>query len=89
MRISWTLVVLGIGLAVPAVAQQTAPPPFGIPDLAAPGATVCTNPRPQICTMDYRPVCGYGRDGARRTYSNRCVACRDIAVLGTVPGPCK
>ena len=44
---------------------------------AAPGATLCEDPRPQVCTMDYRPVCGTLKDGSSKTYSNGCGACAD------------
>jgi hypothetical protein len=27
-------------------------------------ATVCEEPRPQVCTMDYRPVCGTLAEGS-------------------------
>lgn len=51
--------------------------------------TVCTDPRPQVCTMDYRPVCGERKDGSRKTYSNGCTACSDHEVIGYVEGECK
>ena len=47
--------------------------------------TVCTDPRPEICTMDYTPVCGLQRvSGAEqwKTYSNACSACSDATVVG-------
>jgi hypothetical protein len=50
---------------------------------------VCTDPRPQICTMDYRPVCGERNDGSLKTYSNGCNACSDRSVVGYVEGDCK
>ncbi len=51
--------------------------------------TICTDPRPQVCTMDYRPVCGERTDGSRKTYSNGCTACSDQQVIGYVEGECK
>ncbi|MFT5453290.1 MAG: hypothetical protein ACI9N9_002796 [Enterobacterales bacterium] len=53
--------------------------------------TQCTNPRPEICTMDYKPVCAARGTGARcittpcpstekATYSNGCTACSDAKV---------
>ncbi len=51
--------------------------------------TVCTDPRPQVCTMDYRPVCGEQSNGSFKTYSNGCTACSDQAVIGYVEGECK
>jgi len=51
--------------------------------------TECAEPRPQVCTMDYRPVCGQDRDGAWKTYSNACGACSDATVLGHRPGSCE
>lgn len=49
----------------------------------------CENPRPEICTKEYRPVFGYF-DGSKiqciqapcgNTYSNGCSACSDENVL--------
>ena len=55
---------------------------------ATAGATVCVDPRPQICTMDYRPVCGKLKDGTVKTYSNGCSACADAGVVSWVDGAC-
>ena len=49
----------------------------------------CADPRPEICTMDYTPVCGQLRDGTEKTYSNGCSACSDIAVESYRPGACE
>ena len=49
---------------------------------------VCKDPRPQMCTMDYRPVCGTTTSGEEKTYSNGCSACSDLSVLSHVPGEC-
>ena len=51
-------------------------------------ATVCEEPRPQVCTMDYRPVCGTLSDGSVQTYSNGCGACSDAKVTSWVEGEC-
>ena len=48
--------------------------------------TPCPEPRPQICTMDYRPVCATLQDGSVKTYSNGCSACTDPAVTGYQEG---
>ena len=49
---------------------------------------VCKDPRPQMCTMDYRPVCGTMTGGEKKTYSNGCSAFSDMSVLSYVPGEC-
>ena len=49
---------------------------------------VCEEPRPQMCTMDYRPVCGTTLSGEEKTYSNGCSACSETSVLSYVPGEC-
>lgn len=50
--------------------------------------TQCKNPRPEMCTMDYKPVCGVLSDDATKTFSNACSACSDKAVLGYNNGEC-
>ena len=50
--------------------------------------TPCEEPRPEMCTMHYDPVCGVRDDGGKKTYSNACVACSDSAVIGYTEGAC-
>ena len=43
----------------------------------------CTDPRPEVCTMDYTPVCALrAEDGSEhwKTYANACTACSDATV---------
>jgi len=49
----------------------------------------CKEPHPQICTQDYRPVCGQLKDGSFKTYSNGCSACSDKNVKGYRDGACE
>jgi len=54
--------------------------------------TVCTEPRPEICTMDYTPVCGLQRLSAVeqwKTYPNACSACSDATVIGHKKDSCE
>ena len=51
--------------------------------------TACKEPRPQMCTRDYRPVCAKLDDGSRKTYSNGCTACTDPKVTSYYQGACK
>ncbi len=55
--------------------------------------TFCTDPRPQMCTHEYRPACGHRCDSPpcedRRTYGNACTACSDARVSATTPGTCE
>ena len=48
----------------------------------------CADPRPQVCTRDYRPACGLRRDGGRKTYGNACSACSDPEVVTQAAGAC-
>jgi hypothetical protein len=48
----------------------------------------CADPRPQMCTRDYRPACGSRKDGSRKTYGNACSACADPDVTVQVAGAC-
>ncbi len=49
---------------------------------------MCTDPRPEICTQNYAPVCGVHKDGSRKTYSNGCSACSNPDVVGALPEAC-
>jgi len=62
-------------------------------------AKECSDPRPEMCTQDYRPVCATRDTGIRcvtepcpaseqKTYSNACSACSDPKVMRWVAGPC-
>lgn len=56
--------------------------------------TACPDPRPEMCTQQYAPACGYfyadeeedGKDF--RTFGNHCTACQNEAVEGYVQGEC-
>ncbi|HEX9555518.1 MAG TPA: hypothetical protein VF991_03425, partial [Reyranella sp.] len=48
----------------------------------------CADPRPQMCTREYRPACGLHRDGSRKTYGNPCSACSDPGVVSQAAGAC-
>lgn len=61
--------------------------------------TPCPEQRPQVCTMDYQPVCATRDTGIRcvaapcpsteqKTYSNACNACADAKVLGHIADEC-
>lgn len=82
MRIA--LALLFAAAVAPACAQQT-PPAQPAPPA---GQVVCPAQRPQVCTREYRPVCGTRRDGTRQTYGNGCSACADANVVSHIPGPC-
>ena len=53
--------------------------------------SICTDPRPEICTMDYTPVCGLQTVSGTeqwKTYSNACSACSDPSVSGYIENAC-
>lgn len=60
----------------------------------------CKDPRPEMCTQHYQPVCATRDNGVRcvttpcdstetATYSNGCMACADSAVYSYVEGACE
>jgi len=54
----------------------------------APDENQCTDPRPQVCTMQYQPTCGVLKSGERKTYSSPCNACADDQVVSREIGAC-
>ena len=55
----------------------------------------CPEPRPQLCTMDYTPVCARRcaddscEQAEMKTYANACTACADSRVVYQQPGACE
>ena len=62
---------------------------FSRSDHAARVFIPCRDPRPEVCTMEYDPVCGRKKDKSTATYSNACEACADPMVLGYFRGECR
>ena len=50
--------------------------------------TQCETPRPQVCTMEYAPVCGQLSGGGSKEFASGCNACGNENVEGYLPGPC-
>lgn len=48
----------------------------------------CSDPRPQVCTMEYAPACATLKAGGQKEYASGCNACADDAVASYLPGPC-
>ena len=51
--------------------------------------TQCVTPKPQMCTLDFNPVCGFESDGNHKTFSNACTACSNDEVISYDNGVCK
>ena len=49
---------------------------------------LCEEPRPQICTREYDPVCATLEDGTTKTAATGCTSCSDPAVVGYKKGAC-
>ena len=78
MRGVWSLFALGLVLSGCGINQH---PPTSM-------VTLCEVPRPQVCTMEYAPVCANLLVGIIKEYSSGCNACADDAVANYLPGPC-
>ena len=86
--------MIGITLLITSCQDNTRTPPQK-PDAITPVSNFkkCTDPRPQICTREFRPVCSQVDTGVRcvttpcpstekKTSSNACTACADPKVHG-------
>jgi hypothetical protein len=70
------------GLTLILAAAGCSHAPANLPD----NARACPEPRPQMCTMDYRPVIGLDQSGnTLGEYSNPCSGCAKEGVAYTVP----
>ncbi|GIC76037.1 hypothetical protein [Moritella sp. F3] len=77
-----------LGLAACANTETTPETAKALPTLPT-YSNSCPDERPQMCTMDYRPVCGTTESGELKTFSNACGACSDATVRGFTEGECK
>ena len=50
--------------------------------------TQCPAERPQVCTMEYNPVCATVKSVGQKTYSSACNACADDQVTQYLGGAC-
>jgi len=49
----------------------------------------CKEPRPEICTTIYEPVCGTLIDGTQQTFASECTACAVKEVVSFMTGACE
>ena len=75
---------MAIAMATLIVGCASQPAPMPVPE----GATLCDEPRPQICTRDYRPTCATKTDHSQYVASNPCEACANLEVKYFVDGDC-
>ena len=73
------MLLLAVPLLAAACKQDTASQDMDV---------VCKDPRPEICTMEYLPVCGISSDGSEKTYASGCTACSHPEVIGYRKGAC-
>lgn len=86
-RFRWMLIVVVLNnFLIAACSRQ---PDAGEAATAGSELAACTDPRAQICTAHYDPVCGYVGGGKQKTFSNACMACADAGVSGHRPGACE
>lgn len=83
---------LSVGICVLVSACQSVAPRMDSPMVPSTHSPLrmCQQPRPEICTQQYEPVCGYG-SGHRLlgTYGNACGACGQAEVMGYTEGDCE
>ena len=95
---AWTL-PLTLLLAACAQAPVASTPPSTDPPKQENKSVACTDPRPQVCTQIYAPVCATRDTGVRCikapcpseeqvTKSSSCNACSDPKVISYVQGEC-
>ena len=81
--------VLLVSLSLVSLAALTACNGGGSSGGSGSTLTLCSDPRPEVCTLDWTPVCGATSTGSTKTYANACNACSDKEVVGYIPGECK
>jgi hypothetical protein len=99
-RLNPLLLLLLAACSQAPVASEPSAKPAGDPPRQEENKPVtCTDPRPQVCTMIYAPVCATRDTGVRCittpcpsseqvTKSSSCNACSDPKVISYVKGEC-
>src|SRR6478735_8096386 len=98
---AWTLPLIALLAACSQapVASQPPPPASDPPVTTKNEPVMCKEPRPEVCTMIYQPVCATRDTGVRCirapcpseeqvTKSSGCNACSDEKVISYVEGEC-
>lgn len=49
---------------------------------------LCPRERPQVCTMEYKPVCALMENGQRKEFSSACSACSQSDVVAHQADAC-
>jgi len=86
-RCGWEAMIMLLTGCMAVGCAQT--PPAEETTMAQPALVVCEDPRPQICTAIYDPVCALMADNSYKTYASACSACGDANVSGHRPGACE
>ena len=50
--------------------------------------SMCSDPRPEVCTFEYAPVCAVTQKGELYTESNACSACSNPEIVSFTEGAC-
>jgi hypothetical protein len=86
LRCEWKMmIILLAGFAAVGCAQI----PAEETALAHNNLVACEDPRPQMCTAIYDPVCALKTDNNYQTYASGCTACGDANVSGYRSGACE
>ncbi len=70
------------------LAELTAYRAAALKEAGVSDVVVCAEPRPQICTREYRPVCALLKGGATKTMPSGCSACSKGDVVSYQSGEC-
>jgi hypothetical protein len=88
LRLLTATLIITTWASVPAFSGGSAPEEKRQEGKEAETLRLCPEPRPQICTREYRPVCAQMQDGTFKTYSTGCTSCSDPKVIGYRDGAC-
>ncbi len=89
-HVGWVLLVWVMGAACAKAPGDTAnTEPDAAPSAPKSEFQVCQDPRPEMCTREYLPVCAHTMTGGLETRPNACVACADTKILGHRPEACR